>query len=486
MAPADPTPAKRAYQLAAAEQPGVIVRYKAGYESRAQLVGFQGTGLAGLGRAYRYHVPDAAKRAQLYQAMAADPAVEYVEPDYTLHTFALPTDPYVANQWDLPKIQLGQALDLTKGDPSVIIASVDSGVDYNHADLAGQVIKGYDYANNDADPLDDNGHGTHTAGTMAALTNNATGVAGIAGGCKILAVKVMDSSGAGSTSGIADGINYAVSHGAKVINLSLGGPSDSQTLHAAIQQAVNAGVLVVAAAGNDGTTTMNYPAAYSEVISVGATDKTDARASYSQYGSWVSIAAPGSSILSTYKGGQYATMDGTSMASPHVSAVAALVRSLHPTWSVSQVRQALVTTGDPCTGFESAPALRRLNAYKALQYGSTTTSPTPAPTVAPTAAPTPAPTATPAPVTLSITSSSTSTTSSSATFKWTTNVAADSQVELVNLNWSTPVFTTMATSHQVTISGLQRYTYYSYRLHSKDAAGHAVVSPLYYVRTSYY
>ncbi|MDB5099701.1 MAG: peptidase [Cyanobacteria bacterium RYN_339] len=485
-------PVKRSYALAnASDATGLIVRYKAGQEPHKGLIGFGGNSF-GLPRAYRVDVADATKRADMMSTMQADPAIEFVEPDYRLHTFATPTDPSYAQQWDMAKIQLGPALDLTPGAASIIVASVDSGVDYTHPELAGQVIKGYDYANNDADPIDDNGHGTHTAGTMAAATNNGQGVAGVAGGCKVLAVKVMDSTGSGNTSGIISGITYATSHGAKVINLSLGGPQASQALHTAIQQAVNAGVVVVAAAGNDGSTTSNYPAAYPEVISVGATDKNDARATFSTYGSTLAIAAPGTSILSTYKGGLYKSLDGTSMASPHVAGVAALVRSLHPDWTVAQVRTALVNSGDPCTGFTGSPGVKRLNALKALQYGGTTTppAPTPAPTVtpAPAVTPTPAPAVTPTPAPqggLTISGVSASPTNNSAIFRWTTNLPANAQVDLVNLNWSTPVFPALGTNHQVTINGLQRYTSYTYRVRSTDSAGRTVVSPNQTVRTGF-
>ncbi|MDB5099692.1 MAG: peptidase, partial [Cyanobacteria bacterium RYN_339] len=366
------TPTRANYRLADAPAgTALLVRYKDGQEGRHGLIGFQGNTF-GLARAYRYPVANAAARATMMAKFQADPAVEVVEPDYRMYTYATPTDPSYGQQWDMAKIQLGAALDVTPGKESALVACVDSGVDYNHPDLAGQVAKGHDFVNNDDDPMDDNGHGSHTAGTVAARTNNGTGIAGVAGGCKVLAVKVMDANGGGDVSNISAGIDYAVKAGAKVINLSLGAPQESQILHAAVQQAVKAGVVVVAAAGNDGSTTRNYPAAYPEVLSVGATDENDARANFSTFGSWVKIAAPGTHILSTFKGA-YKQLDGTSMASPHVAGAAALVRSLHPEWTVDQVCNALITSGDACTGFESAPSLRRLNVAKAL--GATAAAP---------------------------------------------------------------------------------------------------------------
>jgi thermitase len=360
----------------------VLVRYKDGQAPSVQ----GGTALP-FDRTYRYAAGAPKSRAELISRFLNDPAVEVVEPDFKMYTFGTPSDPSYAKQWDMAKIQLPAAQDKTKGNANVIVASVDSGVDYNHPDLAGQVIKGKDFANNDDDPMDDNGHGSHTAGTMAAATNNAIGVAGIAPGCKILAVKVMGSDGGGDISAICSGIDYAVKQGAKVINLSLGGPQESQILRSSIQAAVKAGVLVVAAAGNDGNTTQNYPAAYPEVLSVGATDENDAKTSFSQYGSWVRIAAPGAHILSTFKGA-YKELDGTSMASPHVAGAAGLLRSLHPEWTAEQVASTLIATGDACTGFETAPNLRRLNLAKAVGASAPESAPSAAPVAdQPSAAP---------------------------------------------------------------------------------------------------
>jgi thermitase len=495
----------------------VIVRYKVGRDIFRQ----QRTDETGLGleRAYRYQVKDAAARTAMIEKLSKDSDVEFAEPDYRMHANVMPTDPMLSRQWDLPKIDLGRALDLTTGS-GVIVGCIDSGVDYNHPDMVGQVIKGWNFPGNNADPMDDNGHGTHTAGTIGALTNNNVGIAGIAGGCKILAVKALDAQGSGNTSDIASAMAYAVQHGAKVINMSLGGPQESQTLHAAVQQAASAGVLVVAAAGNDGTQTLNYPAAYPEALSVGASDESDNRASFSSYGSWVSIAAPGTNILSTTKGA-YEVMQGTSMAAPHVAGVAALVRSLHPDWSLAQVKQALISSGDPVTGFESNPNCRRLNAYKALQAGPAsaptptptavptpaptgnptpmpTGNPTPQPTAVPTPAPTPAPTAAPtaAPTTLPWSAPNTvlwimnsylrNVQMHQVEFHWTTNLPSDTQLELPNIQWTTGAYGPMITNHVLTINGLASGTWYSYRLRSHDAAGHLAITPQRWVHTSTY
>ncbi len=379
----------------------VIVRYKAGSESRLQSLG-EGWRNLTLARTAVRTVGTADEAAAEVARLMQDPDVEYAEPDWPVMALLTPNDPQASGQWALNKLQLPAAWDVTGGSREVKVAIVDTGIDRNHPDLAGQVVGGRDFVNNDADPADDQGHGTHVAGIVAALTNNGVGVAGTAHGATLLAVKVLGSNGSGYTSGIAEGIQYAVQQGAKVINLSLGSTQRAATLDAAVSAAVNAGVVVVAAAGNDGTTTPNYPGASPGAISVGSTDSSDRKSSFSNYGSWVAVAAPGSAILSTYPGGRYQTMSGTSMASPYVAGVAALVRSAHPEWSVSQVRSALTTTGDPVTGFGSV-APRRVNALAAVNNtpapapAPTAAPPIPAPTVAPPAWPTPRPWPTVAP-----------------------------------------------------------------------------------------
>ncbi|HEY9722218.1 MAG TPA: S8 family peptidase [Oscillatoriaceae cyanobacterium] len=474
---------------------GVIIHYKSGTE-HVQSVGGATAHTMALSNTYVYRAKSASERAAILAAALKNPNVAYAEPDHIYHVTSAPNDPDYSQQWDLPAIQMEQAWGITKGSSTIVIASVDTGVDYNHADLAGQIIKGPDLVNNDSDPLDDNGHGTHTTGTMVALMNNGTGVAGIAPGCKVLAIKAMDSQGAGDTSNISNGVIYAADHGAKVINLSLGGTYDDQTLRSAIQHATQKGVVVVAACGNDGNSQVNYPAGDPGVIAVGATDNTGGRAFYSNYGSYVPIAAPGSSILSTWDDGAYKTEDGTSMASPHVAAAAALVLSEHPSWTPDQVKQALVSTGDSTTGFSNGTV--RLNIYKALQYGggsSSTSSPAPTQSTAPAPTPTPAPVQTPAPVktpaptvaapTLSGPWQSNAT-SSQVTLNWQTNVPTDAQVVISSLNWATPVFPQMGTRHAVTISGLRRATAYRYYVISRNSAGARAVSSVRYFWTAAY
>jgi thermitase len=290
------------------------------------------------------------------------------------------------------------AWERTTGKPEVIVAVIDSGVDADHPDLAnGQVINGPDLVEKDDVPQDDFGHGTHVAGTIAATANNSIGVAGMAYNTKVLAVRVLGKDGGGRLSDISDGIIKAQQLGAKVINLSLGGTEGEAVLEQAVNQVTAAGVLVVAAAGNSNTTRPSYPANYKAVLSVGATDQQDKRASFSNYGANTTIAAPGVGILSTAEN-TYKSMSGTSMAAPHVAAAAALLYALKPDATTDQVKQALISSGDATTGFNDAK-VKRLNVVKAMDalMGTTTPTPNPEPTPAPSTAPTPVPTAPPTP-----------------------------------------------------------------------------------------
>ena len=382
----------QAYKALNADVTDIVVRYKEGHV-RAMSHDKPVRKLA-MDRTEVIEASSAEEREAILAKLRQDPAVEFAEPDFKMRAFYTPNDPSWSKQWDMTKIAMPAAWDITKGSADMVAAVVDTGVDYNHPELQGRVIKGRDFANNDNDPMDDQAHGTHVAGTIAAAAGNGVGVAGVAPNVKILAVKVLGGDGSGNLSSIIDGITYAANNGAKVINLSLGGPQQSSALKTAIDNAVAKGVVVVAAAGNDSSQTPNYPAAYPNVVSVGSSDQNDRKSSFSTYGSTIDIVAPGSSILSTTPNNRYQTMDGTSMASPHVAGAAALVRSLHPDWSVDQVRKALETTGDAVSGFESSPSAKRMNVLKALQYGGggTAPAPTPAPAEPTPAEPTPAPT----------------------------------------------------------------------------------------------
>jgi len=318
----------------------------------------------------------------------ANPNVAYAEPNFIAYAFEslstrsaamTPNDPMFSQQWDLAKMQLAQAWDLATGS-GVVVAVADTGADASHPDLAGQLVAGYNFVGNNSNTTDDNGHGTHVAGTVAARTNNGLGVAGIAYNAKVMPVKVLDSTGSGSYTAIINGITYAADHGAKVINMSLGGYSYAASLQEAVNYAWNRGVVIVAAAGNDNTASPSYPAACQNVIAVAATDQNDNKASFSNYGAHISVAAPGVSILSTVRGGSYAAWNGTSMASPHVAGLAALVISQSSSRSNAQVRQIMEQSADDkgTSGWDQYFGWGRVNAYRALSGGSVPTPTSPA------------------------------------------------------------------------------------------------------------
>jgi thermitase len=304
---------------------------------------------------------------EMIQKYKQNPNVVYAEPNYYFHALWIPNDPaFSSQQWGPQKIQAPQAWDVTRGSSAVKIAVVDTGVQDNHPDLQGKVINGWDFVQDDATPQDGNGHGTHVAGIAAAVTNNGEGIAGMAPDAKILAVRVLNNSGSGTLDDVAAGIQYAADQGAQVINLSLGGSSGTATLQNAVDYAWNKGSVVVAAAGNSSSSAPMYPAYYSNAIAVASTDSNDNKSSFSNYGSWVDVAAPGSSIYSTYNRSRYATLSGTSMASPHVAGLAGLLAAQGR--NNVQIRAAIENTADKIAGTGTWWVHGRVNAYKAVTY----------------------------------------------------------------------------------------------------------------------
>ncbi|MDP5273110.1 S8 family peptidase [Chengkuizengella axinellae] len=303
--------------------------------------------------------------------------IEYTEPHYLYMTNEAveyePNDilfnPY---QWNLPMINTLQGWDLSKGSQNVTVAVIDTGVDLSHLDLKGQLVEGANFVNEDEQPLDDVGHGTHVAGIISASVDNSEGIAGMSWYNKIMPIKVLDSTGAGSTYAVAQGVIWATDNGAKVINMSLGNYAETQFLHDAIKYAYDKDVVLIAATGNDNTDQPGYPAAYPEVLAVSATDESSNKADFSNYGDYLDVMAPGVNIASTYPDGQYAALSGTSMASPHVSALAAMIRSLNPSLKNVEVldiiRNTSVDLGD--AGKDNYYGFGMIQVERALQNAS--------------------------------------------------------------------------------------------------------------------
>ena len=431
-----------------------------------------------LTKVYKLKVPDDQDILSMAEEYNNDPNVEYAEPNYIAHAYAIPNDEYYYDQWAHQNMQSELAWDIETGKPDVVIAIVDTGVDYRHEDLdpdctsqtiidgnvephvlesphpypnfynnewtitkpgftqiavhfvdinvesgfdylyvkddlgtivqtytgdhedewsvsvPGDTIKinlisdysitdygfyidqvvngtanttwtdcctlvgstwtdcnkfigGWDFINSDPDPMDDNSHGTHCAGIASAATDNTFGIAGLCWNCSIMGVKVLSNTGAGSYMSVADGIIYAADQNASIISLSLGGSTDSSFVYDAVNYAYSEGSVIIAAAGNSDTDAKSYPAGYDVVIAVGATDINDQKASFSNYGSWVDVSAPGVDIYSTVLNNGYSYMSGTSMACPQVSGLAGLILSVNPSLSNDEVKDILVTNVDP-------------------------------------------------------------------------------------------------------------------------------------------
>ena len=352
------------------------------------------------------------------QSLAAHPDIEYIEPNYIIsingRRNSLPTDAQYSKQWGLSNtgknsggifssgvkgedINVVKAWDLTKGsegEHTVKIAVIDTGVDYNHPDLKEQIdvnvselngvagvdddqngyvddIYGYDFAGKDGNPMDGHGHGTHCAGVIGA-SHNGIGIAGVMKNVKILPIKFLSDKGSGETIDAISSIDYAIKRGVQVMSNSWGGGEREQALMDAITAAEQAGITFVAAAGNDSADNdrrPSFPANYevSNVISVGSFAGNGTKSSFSNYGvKSVHVTAPGSAILSTYKGG-YGNLSGTSMAAPHVSGIVGLLLSKEPDLTPAQIRERLIRTSTKTSKLQSASVSGgRVDAYRAL------------------------------------------------------------------------------------------------------------------------
>ncbi len=306
------------------------------------------------------------------------PGVRFAEPNYLIHINETPPTPPDDFYWGLQyglfntgksggvagaDINVQPAWSVTRGDHAVKVAVIDTGIDYLHEDLAPNIwvnpgeieadgidndgnglvddVHGYDFVSHDFDPMDDNGHGTHVSGIIGAVGNNALGITGVSPVATLMAIKAFDAQGNGDVGTVIEAIEYARAKGARIINASWGVPEKSQALADEISKAQQAGILIVAAAGNEHISVIGYPAGYTNVIAVGALDDSNKRASFSNFGEQISLAAPGDSIYSAAPNQAYQYLSGTSMAAPHVAGVAALLLAAHPELTADQLRQIL-------------------------------------------------------------------------------------------------------------------------------------------------
>lgn len=317
------------------------------------------------------------------QKFGQSSATAYVEYDTPIQAFG--ADAFKKHQWSLlntgqKKGLKGADIGLTamqkrivkKKQSTTLVAVIDSGVNPSYADFAGKVRMdlGYDFVNRSKTAWDDYGHGSHVAGIIAAGTDNTYGMTGINAKASIIPIKVLDENGAGYTSDLVSGINHAVKKGAKVINLSLGGDTSSKSVESALTYAKSKNVLIVAASGNAGKKDLSYPARSKYVLSVGATGRTDKRASFSNYGTGLDLVAPGVSIPSYLADGELAFASGTSMAAPHVAAVASVLYSLKPTIKSADVESILKKSAKDLgsKGYDTTYGSGRLNADRATSY----------------------------------------------------------------------------------------------------------------------
>jgi len=335
-----------------------IVRFRHGTDESALVKDFSGYGARIVKRSrtgadfvvIEISDPSVETGADFIRQAYAHPDVLWAEPLFRARAFFTPNDPYWIDQWGPYVMYMDLAWDVSQGSGSVVVGIVDEGVDYTHPDLAANFgsQKGYDFVDEDSDPFPDSlykeTHGTHVSGTVAGVLNNGVGVSGMAN-VTLLSARCLDENGSGTYEDIIDGIRWCAQQGVRVISMSLGGSSGSATLEEAVNYASDTmGVLLVAAAGNDGMGEISYPAAYAACVAVGALDTTGDRAWFSNYGYSLDVMAPGVGVVSTIPMSGYDFYDGTSMATPHVSGLSALVFSVNSSLTNEDVRTILEGT----------------------------------------------------------------------------------------------------------------------------------------------
>ena len=308
------------------------------------------------------------------EALSRNPNINFVENNFLAEGVVTPNDSYYTSQWHLPKISAPQGWDISTGCTSVAVAIIDSGVDPAHPDLSNKLLPGFNFLNDNADTHDVLGHGTAVAGSAAAIGNNSLGVSGVSWTNPIMPLVVLNSSNYASYYDIAQAITYAADKGAKIMNISIAGSSSSSTLQNAVNYAWNKGAVIFAAAANYSTSRPYYPAACTNVVAVSATTSSDTLASFSNYGDWIDIAAPGVSILTTKNGGSYSSWSGTSFSSPIAAGLGALIMSANSTLTNAQVVEILKRNADDlgAQGFDPYFGYGRINVYRSLAAVKTT------------------------------------------------------------------------------------------------------------------
>ncbi|HEY3058292.1 MAG TPA: S8 family serine peptidase, partial [Chloroflexota bacterium] len=366
----------------------ILVGFKpnVGAAERSQVAGNTAQEIGG--RAVAITIPTTSSVDAAVQTYRNDPRVAYAEPDRVLHALDIPNDPFISIQWAPNRIQAPAAWSVTHGSPTIKIAVLDCGIyeagsttrGPGHPDVNGKVDARRDFTGSSSGADDRCDHGTHVAGIAAAQTNNGIGIAAIGFDSHLLNGKVLDDSGTGTDSWVTSGIIWAADNGARVINMSLGAPGAcSTTLQDAVDYAWSRNTVLVAAAGNAGTSTPVAPADCNHVVAVAATDWNDGRASFSSYGSWVALAAPGVSILSTNWVGEYEVLSGTSMAAPQVSGLAGLVWASGLASTAQDVVNRMTAGADSIYGTGTYWQYGRINAAATLGAPPSTPTPTLAP-----------------------------------------------------------------------------------------------------------
>ncbi|WP_142825963.1 S8 family peptidase [Planococcus soli] len=346
----------------------VIVKYKENSQSAAAAA--QSANQNEKAEMAALEVPAGETAASFMQELKAKGEVEFVEPDYRIELAYTPNDPEFAKlQYHHQKIETAAAWNQTKGSADVVVAVIDDGMDLLHSELANQFIAPYDALNKQAGTISPGFHGTHVAGLIAGSADNGTWGAGVAPHTKIMPIDVFDDGGYAYTSDLIHGIEHAIAANVDIINMSLGSYYYSKALDQAIQQAHKEGIVIVAAAGNDGTRSAHYPSSMANVISVGAVTNNDTSSLFSNKGPSIDVTAPGTDVYSSLPNNLFGPLSGTSMAAPIVSGVAALIKADQPSLSNKEIEKLIFSSSDDLgkAGRDDVYGHGRVNARKALK-----------------------------------------------------------------------------------------------------------------------